>query len=734
MNRTASLNANGLNDLRQATALELTIVLLGLAWLVALAAIGYRGDLRGLGVAALLLTGAALTLWVRQRRLSAALTLLVVTGLGAIAAHKALFPESPSQFLFPVVVVSGSLLVSGVGVYGIAALASVLCVFVARLNGFGWLDETQVTFPVFLNGLTAFAAWLGSRQMHVALAWMENSYTRSLDLLDQLRDEQMRLASTVKMLEDAYYRITKLNSALNEARSAAETARRLKAEFAANISHELRTPLNLVIGFSETMANAPETYAGVQWTPTLRGDVEHIYRSSRYLSALIDDILDLSALEVNQLGLNFELAALPQVVEDSLAVIADLYHAKHLYLKVDVEPHLPLVRMDTTRIRQVMLNLLTNAIRFTPAGGVTVRVAAAERELIVSVADTGIGIAAADIPRVFEEFGQVDGSTTRAHEGTGLGVPLSKRLVELHGGRMWLESRPRVGTTFFFTLPAQPDAGRAMPGANGQRPAAAVPEADGRKTLVVLEPDPVLLRTMRRHLSGYDVIAASGAAELDTLVARAQPAAVVIDQPAQAVPSLPDLPPDLPVVQVSLAGSLSRARQLGIESYLLKPVSREDLLSAIDTLAAQPRDVLVVDDDEELVELLCRMLQSFQRDYRVSKAFSGEDALTHMRRQRPGLVLLDLELPGQSGLEVLAEMQRDALLKALPVIVISAQSPETPEAEAGLQMVVSRGAPASAGETLACLKPLLDGLPRRDLQSAAAPPAPRAVPDAQLVS
>jgi signal transduction histidine kinase len=153
---------------------------------------------------------------------------------------------------------------------------------------------------------------------------------RANELLNELRNERMQRESTLKMLEEAYYRITKLNQALIEARSAAETARRLKAEFAANISHELRTPLNLIIGFSETMANAPETYRKVTWSPTLRGDVEQIYRSSRHLSALIDDILDLSALEAQQLGLTMDEARLEEVIEDAIAVFRNLYQAKKL--------------------------------------------------------------------------------------------------------------------------------------------------------------------------------------------------------------------------------------------------------------------------------------------------------------------------------------------------------------------------------------------------------------------
>ena len=204
------------------------------------------------------------------------------------------------------VVVVSSLLVSSAGVFFVAALAGATLIVVARLQGADWLDAQQIITPMVVTLLTAAAAWIGSRQIRLALDWMQRNYKRANDLLRELRDERASLARTLKVLEDAYVRIEKMNYALIEARSAAENARQLKAEFAANISHELRTPLNLIIGFSETMANAPETYQGVTWSPTLRGDIEQIYQSSRHLSSLIDDILDLSALDARRLGLTLQ--------------------------------------------------------------------------------------------------------------------------------------------------------------------------------------------------------------------------------------------------------------------------------------------------------------------------------------------------------------------------------------------------------------------------------------------
>jgi signal transduction histidine kinase/CheY-like chemotaxis protein len=712
--------ASGLNDLRRQSILQLGMVMLVMAWLIMLGSIGYGGEPQGLLVAGLLLAGAVGIIFLRREHFHLALGLFIASSLAAVVVQSWLFPESSGQYFLPLVVVAcGMLFSSGWSVFVVATLCALACLTVDRFQGVEWFDYNRVLLPIFLTYITAITTWLGSRQMHMALAWTQNSYVQANDLLTQLRDERMHLASTLKMLDEAYYRITRLNHALIEARSVAETARRLKAEFAANISHELRTPLNLIIGFSETMANAPETYRNVTWSPILRGDVDQIYRSSRHLSALIDDILDLSALEAQQLGLTLQEGSIAGVVQEAADVVRDLYRAKRLYLNLDVPPDLPRLRMDITRIRQVLLNLLSNAIRFTREGGVTIEASLVGSDIQISVIDTGIGIAAADMNRVFEEFGQVDGALNRVQEGTGLGVPLSKRLIELHGGRLWLESKPGSGTTFYFAIPVTSDSWR--PPANidssqlNARPQAHT--TSGRDALVVVEPDPLLLRTIRRHMSGYDVIEIKNGDEIAKVIEDYQPVALLMDsqdvagkveEPAWALAA----PATMPIITVSIPGSVKSARALGVPNYLIKPVSREQLLDAIDELGRTIQTILIVDDDPRLVELLSRMLQSGGLDYRLLKAHSGSEALDLMRQHKPDLVLLDMVMPALGGIDVLHTMKQDTALVGIPVIIISAQPPEDAGPDIGLFLHVTRPAKTSITEVLGCLKALIEGLPR----------------------
>jgi signal transduction histidine kinase/CheY-like chemotaxis protein len=741
-----TVESSDLDDLRRDMILGISAAVLLAGWLALLSAIGYEGRLEYLPAAFVLLAGSAGTFWLRPAHYRAALYVLMVTMLGAIMAFKWFAPDSLAQYYFPVAIVVSSLLISSARVFVLASLAALACALVAHARGASWFDQQQIVTPLALIYLTALAAWLSSRQVNMALEWLHTSYRRAETLVEELRDERLALARTLKTLEEAYVRIEKMNYALIEARSMAEEARRLKAEFAANISHEMRTPLNIIIGFSETMANAPETYGGVTWSSVLRGDVEQIYQNARHLSSLIDDILDLSALDVHRLGLMVEEASIQEVIEQAIAVVQDFYRAKALYLTVQADPGLPRLRMDSVRIRQVLINLLTNASRFTSAGGVTItaRLAGEEpgEEIEVAVTDTGVGIAPQHVARVFEDFGQVDGSTSRRHEGTGLGVPLSKRLVELHGGRMWLESRLGRGSTFYFTLPVlaqfdvdQEQASLAAPGR----------ALAYRKAMLAVEPDALLLRTIRRHLGGYDVIEVGDRSDLPALIDRHQPVALLVDQPDGQDASLAQewmaaVPRDLPVIAISLPGSLRAAQALGIQSFLVKPVLREQLLSAIAAImpiggSGRPvQTVLLVDDDPQQVELVARMLQSAGEGYRPLKALGGEEAMVRLRCEPVDLVLLDLMMPQVNGLMVLQAMKSDPALAHIPVIAISGQYTEMVASPGRLSINLVRAQNASIAETLNCLQALAGVLPPRGLPPVGAGPASPAVPAGQPAS
>jgi len=241
-------------------------------------------------------------------------------------------------------------------------------------------------------------------------------------------------------------------SVLRAAKEEAELASRSKSEFLANMSHELRTPLNAVIGFSEVMAH--ELF-GPMGQPKYKDYINDILRSGRHLLDVINDILDIAKLQSGKAELNRRPTAIGDVVDDAMRIVGAQAKAAGIELTRSIDPDIPVIEGDSTRLRQLLLNLLSNAVKFTPAGGkIAVAAARCDEGVRIAVSDTGIGMAAKDIPKALEPFSQIDSSMTRKYGGTGLGLPLSKLFAELHGGRLSIESAPGQGTTVTVVLPA----------------------------------------------------------------------------------------------------------------------------------------------------------------------------------------------------------------------------------------------------------------------------------------
>jgi signal transduction histidine kinase len=230
-----------------------------------------------------------------------------------------------------------------------------------------------------------------------------------------------------------------------------EIANKHKSEFLANMSHELRTPLNSILGYTELILD--NVYGDV--SEKVRDVLTRLEKSGRHLLALINDVLDLSKIEAGQLTLSLSDYSMKDVVQTVFTAVESLAAEKELALQARVSPELPLGRGDERRITQVLLNLVGNAIKFTEAGEVRVEVSTTDGAFLVAVSDTGPGIAPAAQEKIFEEFHQVDSSSTRKKGGTGLGLSIAKRIVQMHGGRIWVESSPGKGSTFWFTLPVR---------------------------------------------------------------------------------------------------------------------------------------------------------------------------------------------------------------------------------------------------------------------------------------
>lgn len=577
--------------------------------------------------------------------------------------------------------------------------------------------------------------WLMTDSLLAVARWAWSSYEDGRRALEQVREQQVKLCETMEDLAAANVQLTRLNHLTQGLRQAAEEERRAKEQFVANVSHELRTPLNMIIGFCEMITNAPETYGG-RIPPALLADLEVVLRNSRHLSELIDDVLDLSQIEADRMALTKERVSLGELINAATVAVRPLLISKGLSLETEIADDLPEVFCDRTRIREVILNLLSNAGRFTERGGVRVRAWRDGDDVVVSVADTGPGILTSDLMRIFKPFEQLDGSIKRRYGGTGLGLSISKGFVELHGGRMWAESEVGQGATFYFRLPInppppmkcgvvrwlnpyQPYEERARPLRIGASPA--------RPRLVVLERGHSLQRLLNRYMDQLDVVAVNDLDGLGRELKHTPAQAVLINAMTLAdaleqTNQLKALPYDLPVLLCAMPDMEQALGALGASDYLVKPIRREALLAAVDRVVGRNKRILLVDDEPDALQLFSRMLVEADRGYRVIRAESGQLALQFLRHERPDAILLDLVMPEMNGFQFLSAIRADQDLRKIPLILISARDPiGQPIVSGGLAVTYCNG--LSMQQLLASIEALISTLVRIPLAADPAQPA-----------
>jgi signal transduction histidine kinase/CheY-like chemotaxis protein len=639
--------------------------------------------------------------WLFTLALSATVVVVVVT-----------HPEAPGLVLVALVAGAAGLLISpalGLAVAGFCALT----LAIAALRG-----TVPINLAATTAGMTAAVALLAraaSEPLRTVLAWSWNSYEQARIKTDALMKQRGELQRTLKDLNQAYDRMEKMSAELERARQAAVEARRLKAQFAANVSHELRTPLNLIIGFSEMMFLAPQTYGGVPLPAPYRGDVEAIFRSAKHLSQLIDDVLDLSQVEAGRMGLVKEPLMLADVAQEAANTVYHLFERKGLSLRVEQADGVPPVLADRTRIRQVLMNLLNNASRFTDQGGVVITITHDEQAEVVAVKDSGVGITPADMPKVFEEFRQLDGSTRRRQGGSGLGLAISRRFVELHGGRMWVESRgiPGEGSTFRFNLPLEEGQTIISSPASWETWARPTRPA-GERTVIVIDHTGHGRRLFERFLVGYRVLTVGTPAEAEALgLDEPVHAYIVVEEgdPTGAPLSIPKLAgvADVPLIYCRIKQDERTEDNLGVAAYMVKPILRERFLAALRELGPHCRNILLADDEPEVIRMLARMIRSDSRRYVVRHAYDGLEAWQILQKYRPDAIILDLLMPKMDGYGLLQKMRGEPRLRDIPVIVITAGGSDRESMTASL-VALTRPANLSVGEMMRYLQAGIDAL------------------------
>jgi len=664
-----------------------------------------------LGVMALIL-GAIASYGLRQCSVTVSSLILISALILANSCAMSAFGGHTIPYLFSLSVIFASLLLGRKALFIVAALSSAIVVYIG-LARHDW-PWRELAGPVSVILLTAVISWLSARNLYTALEWSRNSRIEAQRRAEQARDRQSELQRALKALDEASYRIRRMNYQLALARDQAEEARRLKSQFAANISHELRTPLNLIVGFTELMFQSPEYY-GAKLPPNYLRDLGIVYRNARHLQDLVDDVLDLSRIEAARMGLLPEETDPGELICEVADTARSLVESRGLALHLQIPEDLPPLWIDPVRVRQVLFNLLNNAARFTEEGSVTVKAKVADGSLLVSVEDTGVGIAPQDIPKVFEEFRQLDGSTRRRYGGAGLGLAISKHFVQLHGGRIWVESEPGKGSTFSFTLPLNRDDEVGQFPYQPSAPLPSVLETEKDQILLAVTPSPAAATLLNRYVEGYRTIVAQDLDQAREWIGNLIPQGVVVDMAngCRDPEELRRLAEEwglqqVPLIACPLPGEEPLRQRMAVDGYLVKPVTRRNLLDTLRQFGEEVETILVIDDDRDFVQLMGRMLDSPPRPYRVLKAYSGYEGLQVMRYRRPDLVLLDLMLPDVDGLEVLREMRADPLLRDMPVVIVSAKGEMEDVGELSGVVMVTKEEGFQPGELVRWVRAILD--------------------------
>ncbi len=548
------------------------------------------------------------------------------------------------------------------------------------------LPTQEVLLALAVVWLVALVYWASLRSIVQLADWAWHHYLGAQGTLDEMRTNRAQLHQTLDDLAHANRQLDLMNRRLAAAQMAAEEAHKTKAAFVANVSHEFRTPLNMIIGLSDLLVEAPHVY-GAPLPVELLEDLEIVRRNTQHLLAMVNDVLDLSQIEANRLALHRELVGLAEVVERAAGVVRPLLDKKTVALLLEMPSDLPAVYCDSNRVRQVLVNLLSNAARHTEQGSVCVQVRHDDHSLTVCVRDTGPGIAAEDAAHIFEPFYRGTFGARRNENGSGLGLSISRQFIEMHNGRMWLESRLGEGSAFFFSLPitaiAMPNDGaerwileewqwheRLQPTQLGQNLV--------KPRVVICDANPDLYDAFHRFNDQTEYMRVETLAGVAEAVAEFPVQTLILNDasPRLLLTTLAEAHqkwPDLPVIGCSLPPRLGHALAAGASGQLLKPITRAELASVISQIG--PATVLVVDDDADTRRLFSRMLLAIDENLRVVTAADGQGALAQMRTEEPDLVLLDVMLPDMDGWQVLAAKAEDDDLRPIPVYLLSAQDP-----------------------------------------------------------
>lgn len=507
-----------------------------------------------------------------------------------------------------------------------------------------------------------------------------------LEILSVVANELASGMSRKRLIDELRRKNVELEAQTQKTREASDTLKKFLATF----THELRSPLNSIIGFSDLLTTQ---FEGLP-PEAVQEFMKNINASGKHLQQIINDILDLSKIEAGRMELH--IASYPvQYFEESVRrVLAAQVQEKGIVLRFELSPEFEEIVVDQTRFRQILINLVSNAIKFSRRGGV-VRIASERigNDLQFEVQDWGTGIKPEEIGGLFKPFKQASGSRELNHQGIGLGLAITKKLVELHGGSIWIESEVGKGTTVRFKIPLVIDATSErlkqaemlIDALHREHKAPEKPANREKPLALIIEDSAQAGELLRMHVesAGYRVELARDGAEAIEKAKRLHPNVITLDLMLpvkdgwQVMRELKRHPlcKHIPIIIVSIIDEKNLGFSLGAVDYFVKPVNKEELLAAMDRVSLQERPgphipkVLIIDDDRAATDLIEVILVN--EGYQVIKAFQGKEGLERAAQEKPDVIILDLIMPGMSGVNVAYQLKQIPSTRNIPIIILT---------------------------------------------------------------
>jgi signal transduction histidine kinase/DNA-binding response OmpR family regulator len=523
------------------------------------------------------------------------------------------------------------------------------------------------------------ASRLASMPHVTSIDEMQSQNAELLAALADLQDKQDKLLEMARELEDTNRGVVALYAELDEKAVHLRRADEMKSRFLSNMSHEFRTPLNSIRALSSMLL--AKTDGPLSSDQEIQ--VRFIGKAAEDLSELVNDLLDLAKIEAGKVEVRPARFEVHELFSALRGMLRPLLAAEAIDLVFEDASGVPAMVTDESKVSQIVRNFISNALKFTEQGTVTVGARLEGESVVFSVTDTGIGIAPEDQKMIFEEFTQVPSPMQRKVKGTGLGLPLCRNLAALLGGDVGVKSEPGHGSTFFVRIPLRYRASAA------EVPVEVAPtEPAERGTLVlVVEDDEVTRMLYERYLrgSGYRPVSVATLAAAREMMKASRPAAVVLDillpgeeqQTWRWLAEIKAADSTLPVIVASATRDDRKALSLGADAFMHKPVGRDELLEALEKLVPPLADrVALIIDDDEAARYVIR--HSVRRSMKFEEAADGASGLELASRVQPGVIFLDLAMPGMHGGEVLEQLKADPATAQIPVIVITSQDVDSP--------------------------------------------------------